>query len=410
MANRKFKIRAALIGAGLLAPFCAWVLAAEDSGDAAGSKTESSALVTTAALHQGPISTTVSGYGTVVGVPGKAKNLTFAQAGLVSEVRVSVGEAVKRGTTILAVTTDPAGRLAYEQAQTGLDFARSELDRIKQLRAQNLATDSQVAAAEKGLHDAEATLIAQQQLGTAAAQSELKAPFDGVVLDIPVALGDRTTAGAVLARMVPADAVQVLVGLAPADARRVKVGMAASLKSVSTDGEAVDGKVTHVQAMLNPQTHLIDVAVQPTARAAGAALLPSEAAEASITLSTANALLAPRAAVLTDENGTYLFQVVDDHAKRVKVTTGAENDQEVAVSGELDGTRKVVVLGAYELEDGMAVHESEDGAKDDKADDKADNKADEKGGKDDGKNGGKDEKDGKDGGDKKDDSKAGSKP
>lgn len=409
MANQKFKIRAALIGAGLLAPICAWVLAAEDSGDAGG-KTEASALVSTAALHEGPISTTVSGYGTVVGVPGKAKSLTFAQAGLVTEVRVAVGEAVKRGTTLLTLSTDPTGRLAYEQAQTGLDFARSELDRIKQLRAQNLATDSQVAAAEKGLHDAQATLTAQQQLGTAAALSELKAPFDGVVLDIPVALGDRTTAGAVLAHMVPADAVQVLVGLAPADARRVKVGMAATLKSVSTDGAEVEGKVTHVQAMLNPQTHLIDVAVQPSAHAAEAALLPAEAAQASITLSTANALLAPRAAVLSDENGTYLFQVVDDHAKRVKVTPGAENDQEVAVTGQLDAARKVVVLGAYELEDGMAVQESEDGAKDDgkadgKADDKTDDKAGDKGGKDDAKDDGKSDKDSKDEKGGKDDAK-----
>ncbi len=390
MANHN--IRRNLLGACIFATFCggalsAWVLAQGAAKDDTAGKSEASALVSTAALRQGPISATVSGYGTVVAVPGKAKSLTFAQAGLVADVQVSVGEAVRRGTTLLTLVTDPSGRLAYEQARTGLDFARSELDRVRQLRAQNLATESQLAAADKGLHDAEATLAAQQQLGTAATTSALQAPFDGIVLDIPVAAGDRTSAGAVLAHMVPADAVQVLVGLAPGDARRVKVGMAASLKSVSSDGAEVEGRVTHVQAMLNPQTHLIDVAVQPAASSAGTALLPAEAAQASITLSTATALLAPRAAVLSDENGSYLFQVVDDHARRVKVSTGAENDQHVAVSGQLDAARKVVVLGAYELEDGMAVHESEAGGKDD----------------------GKDAAPQDDGG-KKDDDKAGGKP
>ncbi|MDE0855203.1 MAG: efflux RND transporter periplasmic adaptor subunit [Nevskia sp.] len=351
------KVRLALIGAGILVPVSALVLAQEDNKAEAGAAGDNSALVSTALLQQGPIGTTVSGYGTVVAAPGKARNLTFPQAGLVAEVRVTAGEMVTRGTTLLAVVTDPASRLAYEQAQTGLEFARAELERTRQLRAQNLASASQLGAAEKGLRDAEATLAAQQQLGTASERSELKAPFDGVVLDIPAALGDRTAAGAVLARMVPSDAVQVLVGLAPDDARRVKVGMPATLRPAASADLTFEGRVSHVQAMVNAQSHLVDVAVQPSPHSGGG-LLPAEMTQALITLQTSTAWLAPRAAVLHDDEGAYLFQVADGHARRIRVTTGAENEQQVAVEGPFDPARKLVVLGVYELEDGMGVREA----------------------------------------------------
>lgn len=351
------KLRLALIGAGILVPVSALVLAQEDNKGEAGAASDNSALVSTALLQQGPIGTTVSGYGTVIAAPGKARNLTFPQAGLVAEVRVTAGEMVTRGTTLLAVVTDPASRLAYEQAQTGLEFARAELERTRQLRAQNLASASQLGAAEKGLRDAEATLAAQQQLGTASERSELKAPFDGVVLDIPVALGDRTAAGAVLARMVPSDAVQVLVGLAPDDARRVKVGMPATLRPAASTDLTFEGRVSHVQAMVNAQSHLVDVAVQPSPHSGGG-LLPAEMTQALITLQTSTAWLAPRAAVLHDDEGAYLFQVADGHARRIRVTTGAENEQQVAVEGPFDPAHKLVVLGVYELEDGMGVREA----------------------------------------------------
>jgi len=61
--------------------------------------------------------------------------------------------------------------------------------------------------------------------------------------------------------------------------------------------------------------------------------------------------------VLKDGRGDYLYQVSDGHAKRVAVTVGVESGGIVAVSGNLDGHLKVVVLGNYELKDGMVVRE-----------------------------------------------------
>jgi RND family efflux transporter MFP subunit len=354
------KRRALRAGTAILACISVLVLAQEAERSDSG-EPQASALVTTAALHRGPIGTTVAGYGTVTAVPGKSRNLTFAQAGLVSEVRVTAGDVVKRGTTLLTLISDPAARLAYEQAETGLALARSELERTRQLRAQNLATESQLATAEKALHDASSALDAQRELGGADARSNLKAPFDGVVLEIPVAPGERTAAGATLVRTTAQGSVQIVAGFSPSDARRIRPGMPAVVELVTSDGTPIDARVVRTQAMVNPTSHLVDVVLEPADNAQSAALFTAEAARAVITVATDTYWIAPRAAVLRDQGGAYLFQVVDGHAKRVNVSTpGPENEQEIAIDGSFDPDAKVIVLGAYEAEDGMAVRESQD--------------------------------------------------
>lgn len=347
-----------LAAAGVLACGSLLALAQKSEPPASGEQTGVSALISTARLHQGPIDTAVTGYGVIAAVPGKTRNLTLAQAGLVSEVRATVGQAVKRGTTLLTLTNDPAGYLAYQQAQTSVDFARSELDRIRELRTENLATQSQVAAAEKALRDALASLDAQRALGASVARSELKAPFDGIVLDIPVAPGDRPAAGQVLARTIPDGSVQIVAGLSPQDARRVSTGMPAEIEVVGDDRAAVKAHVTQVQLMIDPASHLVNVILEPIGDSS-AALLPAEAARAVIAVATTTSWLAPRAAVLRDAAGAYFYQVVNGHAKRIDVTTpGGENEREIAVEGPFDPASKVAVLGAHELEDGMAVREA----------------------------------------------------
>jgi hypothetical protein len=64
-----------------------------------------------------------------------------------------------------------------------------------------------------------------------------------------------------------------------------------------------------------------------------------------------------RQAVLTDDQGAYIFQVSQGRARRVNVSKGEESQGLVAISGAMDTNLPVVVLGNYELQDGMKVRE-----------------------------------------------------
>jgi hypothetical protein len=61
--------------------------------------------------------------------------------------------------------------------------------------------------------------------------------------------------------------------------------------------------------------------------------------------------------VLTDAGGAYIFQVSGGKARRVNVVQGAESQGMIPISGPLDAKLPIVVLGNYELQDGMSVRE-----------------------------------------------------
>ena len=78
---------------------------------------------------------------------------------------------------------------------------------------------------------------------------------------------------------------------------------------------------------------------------------------ANITAEQRKAFVVQRQAVLNDEKGDYLFQVSKAKAHRVEVETVVDNSSLLGVTGELDPHDPVVILGNYELEDGMSVRE-----------------------------------------------------
>ncbi len=314
-----------------------------------------SVLVRTEPLRRHAINETLVGYGTLAPEIGGTINLSLPRPGRISAFDVSPGQVVKQGTKLLEFRTAAGAALGYRQAQNALAYARSELARTEQLRAQKLATGSQVAAARKTLADAEAALEAQRRLGTGTASETVKAPFDGVVVGIGAALGDRLAAGASVLKLARLSGLRVLLGIEPSDSFAVRPGMPVRLTPVFDAERKVEAHVAAVHGMVDPQTQLVNVVV----RIDSGNLLPGMRVKGEITLASRTGWAVPRSAVLHDGDGNYLFQVSEGVARRVAVTVESDGDRLLGISGAgLDSALKVVVQGNYELSDGMAVREA----------------------------------------------------
>ena len=161
-----------------------------------------SALVETGAVQHTEMQGTVSGYGAVVPAPGAMLNLNFAMAGTVTRVRVTPGQRVTRGMTLLEANATPQTELAQRQAAHAVAYAQGELARVQALFAQQLATRSQLAAAQRGLKDAKITQRAQRNGGPGVRGNRLLAPFGGTVASVAVAPGDTFAGGAALLQLV----------------------------------------------------------------------------------------------------------------------------------------------------------------------------------------------------------------
>jgi RND family efflux transporter MFP subunit len=326
---------------------------ADDNTPAASS---SQVDVTTARPVQETFHDTVRAWGSAAGDPQHARAISLAHGGQITALKVVAGQTVKRGQPLLSVAPDPATRSAYQQAQSALTLADGELHRVEQLASVRLATQSQLASARKARSDAQAALDAQRAMGGAAAQESVDAPADGVVTALSVGLGERFAASAPLLAFTPAHALVAQLGVQPQDGAKLRAGMPVQLHGVYDAGAGFLGTLSMVGQAVDPQSHLLPAQVELPAEAS-ATLVAGAALDARIRTADFTAWAVPRAAVLHDEHGDYLFQVEHGHAKRVDVTLRSPDGDTVGVEGPVDAQAALIVMGVYELNDGDAVRE-----------------------------------------------------
>jgi RND family efflux transporter MFP subunit len=314
-----------------------------------------SVLIETVAPREQVLKHTVQGYGTVATSEDAVVGISFLHPGQISRLRVRPGEVVKAGAVLLELSTDPSATLGYQTAVAALDFAKRDLARTQTLLAQHLATNAQLAAAQKAVEDGMAAVEVQRKLGNDRTTEVITAPFNGYVTALTVALGDRVQPNTTVLKLAPSDRVQVTVGLQPEDAARVQPGMAAEVVPVFTPDGRLRGVVRGATGTINPATKRLDAWVEFVA--AEKELVPGTAVSVEIVLEQHTGWVVPRDAVLRDGKGDYIFQVTGNKADRVAVKTGIETDKYTEIIGPIDTKKPIVKVGNYELQDGMAVRE-----------------------------------------------------
>ncbi|MDB5425668.1 MAG: efflux transporter periplasmic adaptor subunit, partial [Phenylobacterium sp.] len=276
--------------------------------------------------------------------------LSLAQPAQVDAILVMPGAMVKAGQRLLTYSLNPASVGAYRQAVAAVALAQAQTAHANQLFAQQLATRDQVAQAEASLRTAQANLTALTQQGAGVAAGGVAAPFDGVVVSVPVAVGELAAAGVPLATVARTGGLVVTAGFDPAAARRLRVGQPATLQSLSGN-QTVPGRVLRVSGALNPRTRMIDADIGVM----GGGLILGEAFRAAVTVGQVSGWIAPHASVLNDGQKDYVFQISGGKARRVDVTLIYPAGEVDVIQGPLDPRLPLAVDGAYQLDSGAQV-------------------------------------------------------
>ena len=137
------------------------------------------------------------------------------------------------------------------------------------------------------------------------------------------------------------------------DLAQVHVGMPASVTPVGSQ-RSFSGTVWQVAPVIDPQSRLGDVRI---AVPYDAAMRPGGYAEARITAGTASAPLLPQSAVLSDDEGNYVY-IIDgkNQVERRNIKIGAINDNGVAIAAGLSGNEAVVLSAGPFLNPGQKVN------------------------------------------------------
>jgi len=317
-----------------------------------------SAAVETATVTVKQVGESLLAYGVLDPDPDQVLSLSLPHAGLINRVWVRAGQRIKNGDKLLEVVTSPDSRMQYLQAQSAVDFATRELERSQRLLKEQLATKAQVDAAGKSLRDARDALDALRKRGLDQSKKTMLAPMDGIVTRLDVSQGQRAQADTTAMLIADENRLIARLGVEAEDLGRLEPGTPVTLSSVFVPGIRVESRIREVHAMIDPDTHLVEVLVAIPQPQVDHLVLGSRIL-GRIRLPTHTALVVPRSAVLGEGPDACVYTVAQGKARRITVRTGIEQADDIEISSEISGALKagdtVVTLGNYELQDGMDV-------------------------------------------------------
>jgi RND family efflux transporter MFP subunit len=197
--------------------------------------------------------------------------LSFKIGGVVTEVNVRAGETVRRGQVLARL--DPAEIDAQvAQAQSAVDKARRDAERVGRLQAEKVATLEQLQNARTGVEQAEAQLRAAEFNRRFAT---IVAPADGRVLRRLTEPSELVGAGQpVLVFGAEPDGWIFRAGLAEREVRQLAVGDSATLHFRGPPDLSRPATISQIAESADPQTRTFEVelsvAAPPAALRSGA--------------------------------------------------------------------------------------------------------------------------------------------
>lgn len=184
--------------------------------------------------------------------------------GVVESVGASLGQQVKRGQVLAVISSTAVSEIRAElqAAQKRRELAQSTYDREKTLWGQKISPQQDVLVAQQTLRETEiAVANATQKLQAlgASPQSgalgrfELRAPFDGIVVEKHVALGEAVREDTNLFTLSDLSTVWAEMSVPARDLPQVRVGEKVVVRSGAFDA-AAQGAVSYVGALIGEQT------------------------------------------------------------------------------------------------------------------------------------------------------------
>ncbi len=282
-----------------------------------------------------------------------------------TEVRVNVGDVVKKGQVLATFAGDAAqadlaqARAALAEAEATAADAAGNAERARTLQqtgALSAVQINQYLTAEKTAKaraDAARATLAAQQLRER--YTRVTAPDAGVISARSATVGAVVGNGTELFRMIRQGRLEWRAEVTSAELGRITAGTTATVTAAS--GAQLKGRVRQIAPTVDPQTRSALVYVDLPASPGNS--MPAKAgmfARGEFELGSTAALTVPQQAVVVRDGFDYVFAIGEgNRVAQTKVQTGRRIGEQVEVLSGLKPEARVAVQGAGFLNDGDVV-------------------------------------------------------
>jgi RND family efflux transporter MFP subunit len=323
-----------------------------------------------AAAASGPV---LSGSGYIV-TGDKYISIGVRVAGRIDAYLVDESDKVVQGQPLVRLDARDyeaalaRGRAGLERADANIALRTKEIERIRFLRSQDVASQSELDVKENELRVAQAEAA---ELRAEIEQAEvnldytvLRAPMDGVILAKLKEVGEIAVPGGFagsgdLIRMANLDDLRAEVDVNEADLARVRLHQPAEVVPDAFPDKKYAAEVVKLYPQVNRQKGTLKVEVKIATP--DEVLRPDMSvrihflAEAKPRAAGEPVVLAPRSAVRTENGAAYAWVVTDGRLRRVALQLGEEMGDRVVIRAGLLGGEALVVGNAEGLADGRKV-------------------------------------------------------
>lgn len=344
-ANRKAVI-IAFLGL-LLVGFVLFRISQRDSGNEASRRP--APLVTTVKPARENLVRTLTYNGDVL--PFQQASIYTKVTGTLERVYVDMGDFVKQGRLLATIDST---ELVQQVLQTSATYENAlvNYNRTKDLTAQNLLAKQDLDNAQAAMTVAKANY---DNAVTKLSYARITAPFAGIITKRSLDPGAVVTSNnSTLFTLMDLEHVKVITSIPEKDVPTLERVKSAQVTVDALPGRAFRGEVSRLsQAVdLNTRTMPIEIDIENASHELKPGMFTT------VTLSAEehkNVLVLPIQAVLTDDQGQFVFVVEGGKAKKDYVKPGWEINNQYEITGGLTGSEDVVVSGQQQLRDGVAV-------------------------------------------------------
>jgi len=285
--------------------------------------------------------------------------------GRITSLYVDDGAPAARGQRVLEIDPERrnlevrAAKAGDSEAKAGLVEAERAAERVRMLFKSNVASKAQLDQAETALElarsraDGAAARLGEMQ--RAQRDAEVTAPFDGMIAQRFVSVGEFVQPGTRLFELVALDPIEVEFRVSEIDSSRVKVGQIVAVRVAPYPDESFEATVTVVAPTIDPATRTLRV--KGTLPNPGGRLRPGLFARADLGVARREGVLVvPEEAILQRTDGQVLFRLAEgNRVERRVVKTGAFKDGRVEIVEGVSAGDKIVIRGHTALVDGSVV-------------------------------------------------------
>jgi RND family efflux transporter MFP subunit len=278
---------------------------------------------------------------------------------------VDIGTHVKAGQLLADLDTpeidqELAQAIAQkQQANASLALAKTSLNRWMQLRQRDAVSqqelDDRQGAYEQDVANVAAADANVKRLQQLESFKRIVAPFDGVVTQRNIDVGDLIDAGSGTSRalfaLAQADTLRVYVQLPQAYSQNVKVGMPVAVAQAELPGQSFRGTITHLSGAIDVPTRSLQLEV--TLPNANDQLRPGAYVQVAVPRTLHARLLVPGNALLFRAEGPRLAIVDGNGVVHLhKITIAQDLGQQLVIEDGIDATDKIIINPSDSIADG----------------------------------------------------------